>query len=163
MKTITYNSKTLEISDKDLEELEQKYKQPKAGFKHGDEYYNVGTFGTIDNHCWKNDEYDHQALGIGNAFHTGEEAKAHKDWLIARATIIKRIKELNDGWTPDWKDEEQKKYMVYYDHTVPSCEVMSRYVYQYQPNNLCLKSEELAMQLIEELPAELKLYLNIEE
>ena len=110
--------------------------------------------------CWSaTTESDLHKHKLGHIFKTKEEA-VHKLAVIdAEYTVRKRIHELNDGWVPDWdKDKEIRKYYVYLNRGTLDleCSLYSKF----KPNWMYLKSDELANQLIAELPVELNLILN---
>lgn len=65
---------------------------------------------------------------IGNDFKTEEEAKKHKEYLIALQTI----KDDTEGFVPDWKDENQFKRYGYYDHNDSCLELNNVFIFQKQ-------------------------------
>ena len=104
------------------------------------------------------DKYDLYKHKLGHIFKTKEEAEHKLAVIDAEYAVRNRIHQLNNGWTPDWSNEDEYKYQVYLykgklqvDYSLYS---------KFKPNWMYLKSDELTKQLIAELPDELNLILN---
>ena len=105
--------------------------------------------------------YDDAILRTNIVFKTKEEAEKELLKQQARVRVIKEIARLNNGWTPSWNVNERKYYIDFsyyrnklvYNHCVKS---------KHLDNNLYLKTEELAKQLIETHSEDLKLMLEVE-
>ena len=128
----------------------------------GEKYYFISQFGSIDNFN-NNDIVDERLSKHQLVFRTKEEAE--KQLLKQQATIrvIKDIARRNEGWLPNWDDIEQKYYIeTFFDDGVWKLGVESATYYKALDNNLYLKSEELAKQLIEAHEQDLKRMLEVE-
>ena len=80
-------------------------------------------------------------------FQTEAEAKAYAEYIKAEETIRKAIAEANEGWWPDWTDEDQKKHTLYLNTKKNQLEVDWFTYYKRNNNFLYVKSEILAKQL----------------
>ena len=131
---------------------------PKAGTL----VYFVSAFGTTDEFQWDNSNYARETYDSNNVFHTREEAEQYIKREKAIRKVTDRIKELNDGWYPDWDDGEIKYYFNSYNHSTNSMFV-DYYVYtQAYPNSHYMKSEEIAKQIRNEMFDDIKLMLGVE-
>ncbi len=72
------------------------------------------------------------------------------------------IKALNEGWYPNWENENEYKYVVYFKMKGGFSFWNSYYsdLYTYVPSALCLKSNELAVHVSEIAKAEYKEYYS---
>lgn len=87
---------------------------------------------------------------------TIEEAKHHLKECKLLFTIKKWAKEKNEGWVPDWEEDEEKKWYVYYNHIEESLKVM----WGYNSTNFIklpyFKTEEIAQACIDLFGEEIK-------
>ncbi len=81
-------------------------------------YWFVNTFGDVDWNKWTNDDIDKFRLSQGNVFKTEKEAEQHQAHLKA----VGKIRLAANGWKPDWKDKEQEKWYIEWNH---HCNVVS--------------------------------------
>jgi hypothetical protein len=88
-----------------------------------------------------------------------EEAEKERDYRAALTKVKRRIAELNEGWVPDWSNGSQK-YSIFYTHARGCVSADWGCYVKYTNNGLYLKDRSLALQLIEEMPEELKLVLT---
>ena len=92
----------------------------------------------------------------GLFFETREKAKQHLKECKLLFTIKKWAKEKNEGWMPDWEEDEGKKWYVYYNHVEKSLKVM----WGYNSTNFIklpyFKSEEIAQECIDLFGDEIK-------
>ena len=146
----------VEITDEQLDELikerENKGKPWKPGLR--DEYWVIDSWGDLNLVMWTNAHSDNYCYDSGNCFKTEEKAKAKLDYLKAVNTVNAKIRELNDGWTPDWDDWNQRKYEVYCrsngDWGLDFWMSVSRFSIFEE-----MKSREVAQQVIKECAEEL--------
>ena len=93
-----------------FEEMSEQYKRWRA--KENERYYFVDDWGDVD---WRyGTEFASRGFrhNIGNYFKTEEEAKTYKEYLLAKQVLIYDTK----GFVPDWKNFNQAKFEVFYDH-----------------------------------------------
>lgn len=92
----------------------------------------------------------------GYFFETKEEAEQHLKECKLLFTIKKWAKEKNEGWVPDWEEDEEKKWYVYYNHIEESLKVM----WYYNSTNFIklpyFKTEEIAQACIDLFGDEIK-------
>lgn len=85
-------------------------------FKEGDEYWGLNSDGSVSKLTWDNHSIDQSVLMLGNAFSTSKEAILEAD----RRVLLHRFKmfrdKYNDGWEPDWTDDGEGHFYIYYDY-----------------------------------------------
>lgn len=103
-----------------------------------------------------NDINDEYMFEHGLYFETEEEAE---QFLKERKLLFKLhqwAKEKNDGWEPDWEEDEGKKWYVYYNHIEESLKV----TWGYNSTNFIklpyFKTEEIAQVCIDLFGEEIK-------
>ena len=91
-------------------------------------------------------------------FKTQKEAQKYAEYVKAEETLRRVIAEANAGWLPDWTNNDEHKYVV-----VLYMDDLRVFVYEttkYLPNFMCVKSKELANNLMKEYDGEFKTYLS---
>jgi hypothetical protein len=77
-------------------------------------------------------------------FKTKTEAKRYADYIKAEEILKKAIADLNQGWVPDFNNDKENKYYIYYStySVVPQTEIcLCR---KEQPTFMYMKSKEIA-------------------
>lgn len=98
---------------------------------------------------------------LGNYYQTKELAQAALDRQLALVRVNDRIMELNEGWEPDWDDDNQQKYYVQYKHESVGIVYGSLYTWEI-PNRLdYVKSSDVAFQIISECEDDLKVIFGV--
>lgn len=92
----------------------------------------------------------------GLAFKTREEAERFKKEQILLFKLHKWAEEQNEGWTPDWKDDEEEKYTIRYDYKNNRFETFYSYSYKEFSKLPCFISNNTAQLFIEEFGEEIK-------
>lgn len=125
--TICMKTITIEVSEKELEDLKkqlelekEKPKRWRAGI--GETYYLVSGDGYIGRYYESGDEDDDWHYSQRNYFQTEEEAKKYKKYL----ECVAKIKDSSD-FLPDWRNASQKKYCIGYDHDLGKLDFSSWY------------------------------------
>lgn len=102
------------------------------------------------------DKADKRIFEHGLYFNTKQEAEQH---LKERKLLFKLqqwAKEKNEGWEPDWEEDEGKKWYVYYNHVEKSLKV----TWGYNSTNFIklpyFKTEEIAQACIDLFGEEIK-------
>lgn len=102
------------------------------------------------------DKADKRIFEHGLYFNTEQEAEQH---LKERKLLFKLqqwAKEKNEGWEPDWEEDEEKKWYVYYNHVEKSLKV----TWGYNSTNFIklpyFKTEEIAQACIDLFGEEIK-------
>ena len=138
---------------------------PYARLEKEQKYFCLGNYnGDTRDYTEKQDFIDNYNYITGNYFKSKEEAEASNinEVIKATAKVKNRIAELNDGWGPDWEDTDERRWFVYYDFTDNNMDYgnMWNNTHKQLEKWKYLKSEELAQQLIREMPEELELMLK---
>lgn len=155
----------LKRAEKEIKELKERITELKKESKpiwfvpeKDKNFFYVDTYGNVQ---WKiTDLYSNDILKHNQVFKTKEEALAYLDYKRAEVSIKKRIDELNEGWRPDWENDIQQKYYIFYDNLREILDYDYCYTGQFLPNAFYLKDQKTARQIIYELEEELKLYLR---
>lgn len=164
--------------DRDITELwygdklvfERKDETPRKGYetpvdwkpKYGEWYYSVSGVGNVCQTKWENGHIDNQIFSLSRLFKTKAEAEKHIEWLKAKRSIELEIARLNEGWTPDWNNIYEEKWVVEFDFDFKELGGVWSQTEKSLPNSMYLKSEGLAKQLMETHEKELKIYLEVE-
>jgi hypothetical protein len=159
--TIQLNGLEVELTPEQLEQIRGSQDFPQIG----DKYWRGDNVMDDLPYVFGHGSTDRFHQSTGNLFATKQEAQDHLNWLKARARLINKIKLLNDGWTPDWDNVKQPKYIFYYNHVSKRISISWQInsLIQMIPSNLFLKSRELGDQLIKENPDDIKTYLGVKE
>ena len=146
---------------KDIQEIELKLaemkkeletKEEKSFPQKGDIYFMVTATCAIASDVCETDD------GRFQVFRTKEDAEKFYDVECARKRVKDEIKRLNDGWTPDWKNDDESKYftrLVYNGLAIDS--------YKYSKdldNSMYLRNHSLATKLINSHKDDLLLILG---
>ena len=99
----------IEISDEEEEDTWEM----KCPYEVGDKHYCIQPSGDVFSDCWEGIEADNKYFSQGNIFQTEEAAKleAKRRNLLTRFRVFRD--ECNDGWMPDFSDDEEKYYLYY--------------------------------------------------
>ena len=119
-------------------------------------YYYVNYLGLVGSASY-NKNYHKDKLRY-RVFKTQKEAEKYAEYVKAEETLRRVIAEANEGWLPDWTNEDEDKYEV-----VLHMDDLNTFRYaatKYQPNFMHIKSKELAEKLMKEYEAEFKTYLS---
>ena len=130
-------------------------------FKHfpskDDEYYYYTSSGDV---------YSSNAYNDGlkiNVYKTEEEAKKACNKAIALEKVKRRIIELQGDWKPNWKNNDERKVYIRYNHRldINVFEPIPTYHSQSFKEFPYVKSEQIAVTIINEMEDELKLIFDI--
>ena len=151
--------KDIEEMKEKLAVMEEQLNKPDE-YRHfpgkGDEYYYYTSIGTLCSNTAADNE-----LRL-NAYKTLEEAnKAYKK-AVALEKVKRRIVGLQGDWKPDWKDENEKKYYIFYEHENRNFKPVYWVITQYNTSIHCMKDLKIAETIIEEMEDELKLIFDIQ-
>lgn len=85
----------------------------KCPYKVGDEHYCLQPSGDVFSGCWDGIEADNKYFSQGNIFTTEQaaELEAKRRNLLTRFRAFRD--ECNNGWKPDFSDDEEKYYLYY--------------------------------------------------
>ena len=119
-------------------------------------FINKDTVGISETYFWSGASSDRLMFEMGGYFKTKEEAE---QYLKERKLLFKLhqwAKEKNEGWVPDWEEDEGKKWYVYYNYIEESLKV----IWGYNSTNFIklpyFKTEEIAQACIDLFGEEIK-------
>ena len=93
-------------------------------------------------------------------FKTREEAEKYAEYVKAEETLRRVIAEANEGWLPDWSNDDSLKYKILYRCDLDRLSLDSYSVSKLISNFMYIKSKELAEKLMKEYEVEFKTYLS---
>lgn len=134
----------------------RKYGRVKIGEK-----YFTSQFSDVTKVQDTRDDSDNHNYKIGRYFLTEEEAIKDDERKKARMRIIRRIEELNDGWVPDFEDEDEDKFYIVYHHKHHKLSAESIWRIQARESCSYLQSMKIAEQMIKEHGDDYKLLWGI--
>ena len=109
----------------------------------------------VNSNVWKNDYIDIAFYETWEVYKTEEEAKFARDRKVFITKVNDRIDELNDGWVADWSNSNIIKYYIYWINGLDwHCSNTRRW----DVLN-CVKSREVAEQIISEFKDDLMKYI----
>lgn len=120
----------------ELEAEKKELKRQMDGFRvtarvcQGEDYYYIDSDGEMDCLSDDRDEFDNYHFFSGNYYKTEEEVDRAIDKQMAFNRVMQYVCENNLALTPDWKDESQAKYQIFYNHNSKALAV--DYCKQYQ-------------------------------
>ena len=121
----------------------------------GDGYYRLCGDGMIIGYSWTNSDSDFSYYAQGNAFPTREAAELERD----KRAVMKKLRDLAEGWVPEWSDNFQQKWFIHYDHE--SKRFFIKYSYKTQSiGTVCFETEAKARHAIDTLGDELLVLLK---
>ena len=152
--------KQVEDMKNKLAEMEAELNKKEDVFpKYGDSYWCIHADSDVVLSQWCDGYYANKTLKYGNVYQSEEEAIKARDIQLAKVRVTDRIKELNDGWTPDWSDGNESKYIVLSSDT-NRLWVSNMFVTKFLPNNMYMKSRGIAEQILSEMEDDIKLILG---
>lgn len=163
------NKEELEALEKlkgySLEEIGKelaKMTKSKYKIKKDEEYYFLSASGNISRITFQPIMRigDKEQLTVVECFKLEQEAIEYKKYRKAYMRIINKIRKLNAGWTPTFKE---RMFFISYDFmNMIKLVIKDTLCISYLPKVMYLKSEELACQLIEENASDLITMFNYE-
>jgi len=103
---------------------------------------------------------DTNRFNRGNYFLSKEAAQAHENHTLAVFKVNDRIDQLNKGWKMAW-NTDKAFYAIYYSHDISRFEAYPFNVNQFSLLIKSASSKAIALQIIDEMEAELKVIFNI--
>jgi hypothetical protein len=102
-------------------------------------------------------------LAVGDVFKTEQKAIQHCKKLEALAEIKHYIAENFEEWEPDWKDESEGKYHIFFDHFDNKFDW--NWDNQFQGLSLLpyFKTKDEALEIINKFEEELRIIFGVRE
>ena len=163
MKTITLeNGKKVKISDESYKAIADSIQSKRWKPEENESYWALSFAGDVGESCWSNHRYDQYRYKTGNIYRTEEEAKTALARIIAIADVREYILDNNlQVDNVDWSDEEQYKWVIYYDHDDSEFYGEIHRTSQYFNEPPYLKSTEATNQVIQAKRKELLVIFNV--
>ena len=112
---------TIERLEKRIEALEEMLRitgmekiEPKKWPQVGDEYHWVADDGEGNTFNWSDSMVGRARKERGLIFRTEAEALAYD----RKRVITEKLRKMAGGFVPDWGDDEQDKYYIFYNHSM---------------------------------------------
>lgn len=151
-----YDEKAKALRDEFISKLEDDKKEFELTYPEDEEVVYLTDWEVTSMTYDTADKEDKHIFEHGLYFNTEEEAEQH---LKERKLLFKLqqwAKEKNEGWEPDWEEDEEKKWYVYYNHVEKSLKV----TWGYNSTNFIklpyFKTEEIAQACIDLFGDEIK-------
>lgn len=120
-------------------------------------FYNDITTGAIREILYDADEMDIvNVYSFGMLYKTREEAIQKRLEFLLLKRINDWAEEHNEGWTPNWEDENERRYFVEYDNRYEYLGCYSSITINPLSKLPYFKSKEIAEQFIEEFGEQIK-------
>ena len=120
-----------------------------------EDYYSTGIYGIVDRLEDFSAPFREKCYIRGLTFKTREQAEQHDKELILLFKLHKWAEEHNGGWTPNWKESDNKFFICYF-HNSGSFHVKDTWHANDFHKLPYFKSEKIAEQFIEEFGEEIK-------
>ena len=101
------------LPDIEIPEEKEDTWEMKCPYEYGDKHYCIQSSGDVFLDSWHDIEADNSFFSQGNIFPTKQaaELEAKRRNLLTRFRAFRD--ECNDGWMPDFSDDEEKYYLYY--------------------------------------------------
>lgn len=142
--------------EKELDELKKVEIEDDEFPRYNENYWFVNSNGDIDGTQWCNTEIDNYRKDFLRIFRSGEECERYLE-------IQKAFKDESKKFEPNWKDDNQDKYYLYYDYNRDNIEIIL--AWSNRAAILYFESREVLEELISRFGKEdiKKYYFGIEE
>ena len=116
--------------------------------KKGDEYFYISDYGNVYSDIWSGKSIDNERLVLGAIYRTEEECEVR----------LRRMSNLK----PDWNNDNQNKWTVYYDHNSKELFIEATAFLQY-PSAIYFDTYDSVKKSIKENREDWLIYFGIEE
>lgn len=164
----TYKINNVEVSEDDIREIIKNNPELKDNITKRWRSVNSGLYNFVRDdgivilrieNCNVNDDFK---WNTGNYFKTPEEAQKYKEKLLATQRIKDAISKINKGWTPDWKNENQRKYYLSMNSNDREFWLYYAFRWQHFPSSFYIKDEESAEIIMRKCREDYRIMLDIE-
>lgn len=116
--TIEQLEAAIAAANKKLAELKAaEATQAKKAWPHiGDTYWTIDEGAEVFVSAWASDDTDQARMAVGNVFRTEAEAEHEIDRRKVLTELRRLARESWGGDKADWKNDDQKKFVVVFDH-----------------------------------------------
>ena len=156
-----YHKTTLDKFPEILTEWFEEIKEPVNSIhwkpKYDDWYFYISDHGSVCSDIWNDNYTDNKRLAFGFVYRTEEECKAALDRKLAEA----RLRKTSD-FKPDWNNDNQNKWTVYYNHNDKELLIEATAFLQY-PSAIYFDTYDSIEKSIKENKQDWLIYFGIEE
>lgn len=125
--------------------------------KNGDEYFYISDYGNVYSDIWSDKHVDNERLALGAIYRTEEECEGVKERSLAEVRLRR-----TSTFKPDWSNDNQNKWTVYYDHNSEELLIEATAFLQY-PSAIYFDAYDSIKKSIEENREDWLIYFGIEE
>jgi len=142
--------------------LNQPSYEPVIGWKPElDQEYWFSDRDGVESYVYAGDKVDDGIIDSHQIFPTEELALTHREREVARLKVLRRIEELNEGWEPDFDNNNTLNYYIFCGHRDISLRLDFSFNSQYLETAEYCRTREIAQQVIDELDDEWKLWKGV--
>lgn len=160
---LTKEGKQYLIKDGDEIKVIKKKKKTVWDLAKGDHYFHLYSNGEIAERIYLDCRLETTARELGSLFLTHKDAKKEREKRKAITRVNRSIDELNDGWTPDWDNTKEDKFVIIYSNHYQKLEVALKNGIQYPTALKPVELEAVAYHIVEQHEDDLKLIFEVEE
>lgn len=99
--------------------------------KEGETYYSVSAAGCVIKHVWRGSHYDQALLKRHNIYKTPELAEKAAPYQTRDNMVLQAVLNLEPDQNIYWKDKDQMKYEVSFNHKTGAWERSTRFTVEY--------------------------------
>ena len=156
-----YHETTLKKFPNILTEWFEEIKEPTDSIhwkpKKDDEYFWMNSYGETQPDVWDGDSIDIMRLALGMIYRTEEECEKARERKLAEVRLRR-----TSNFEPDWSNNDQNKWTVYYNHNDKELLVEATAFLQY-PSAIYFDTYDSIKKSIEENREDWLKYLRIKE
>ena len=98
-----------------IEEKKEQASNMECSYRYGDIYYWIYRDGEVLESDWQDTPSEFESFMFGNVFETEEEARFERDKRLLLIQFQNYRDKCNGDWKPDWKNQNEDKYYIYYN------------------------------------------------
>ena len=156
-----YHETTLKKFPNILTEWFEEIKEPTDNIhwkpKKDDEYFWMNSYGETQPDVWDGDSIDSMRLALGMVYRTEEECEKARERKLAEVRLRR-----TSNFEPDWSNNDQNKWTVYYNHNDKELLVEATAFLQY-PSAIYFDTYDSIKKSIEKNREDWLKYLGIKE
>lgn len=148
--------KSIEETEQQLEKLKEQLEESKNGNElwqpaHNQEYFSVASRGTPFKYTWADDSHDEEVYAYHNAFQSEAIADKAAELMRRSNLVISACLQVDPNFEPNWRNQNQIKWLPIYDHNARTWESTNAFTYQHA--GACVSSLEAVQKVLEILNA----------
>ena len=128
--------------------------------KLGDMYWHLTGAGNSYSSAWGDYMQDFARKRMNNCYRTKQEAHDARDYKIATAKVLSRLRELEAGELVEWGNYDQSKHAPQHNSRLNSIVIYGWYSVQVAPTEWYSTDKDAWLQVLKEMPKEVKLMIR---